>query len=310
MSEDRAICKAGFDVAAPAKGLKSDVHLLPLGDIEARDGRRWKLTNPHAVVAATKAHANGAPVAIDYDHQLMHTAENGRPAPAAGWMTNFEVRANGIWASVEWTASAADMLASRQYRFISPVFAFDKNTGEISKIYHAGLTNFPALTLTAVASAQTPMATDSDLTTQLRRLLDLSDTAPASAIIEAVKGLQGKAAASFSPDRYVPIEALEAATSELNRTKRGVTLDAAKMTVERAVEAGRLLPALSAWAIDLCTVNKPAFDSFIERTGGGMQQLFQGSSVAGAAHQPSEPQPNLKSEIAAALGHTRAPKKA
>ena len=311
MTEECAVCEAAFDVTAPTGGLAGSVHLLPRGEVVARDGRRWKVSDPRAVVAATKAYANGAPVAIDYDHQLVHTNANGKPAPAAGWMTDFEVRADGIWASVEWTKEAADMLAARKYRFISPVFQYDSQTGEIGRIYHAGLTNTPALTLTALASAENEMTNEAGLTAQLRRLLKLPEAATADAIIESVRGLQGLAAASASPERFVPIETFQEVTAELNRTRRGVSLDAATMAVDREIEAGRLVPAMKAWAVDLCTVNKPAFDTFVESTAGPLKRLFSASAAAVSFTERAEQgNSGLRAEIARNLGHDTPSKKA
>jgi phage I-like protein len=310
MSLGKATCEAAFEIPVLAGGeVPKSVHLLPLGDVIARDGRRWKLSDAASVVAATKAYANGAPVAVDYDHQLINAKDNGRPAPAAGWMMDFDVRADGIWASVGWTMGAAAMLAAKEYRFISPVFNYDKASGEILTIINAGLTNAPALTLTALASAEDIMATDKDLPTQLRPLLDLPDTATADAIVEAVRSLRGRAAASASPEQFVPVAALEAVTGELNRLKRGVSLDAATMAVDREIETGRLVPMLKAWAVDLCTINKPAFDAFVERTGGQMKHLFEPSAAAAALpHQVSAAESDTRSEIARNLGHAPAKK--
>jgi hypothetical protein len=78
------------------------------------------------------------------------------PAPAAGWMKQFQARTNGLWALVAWTTNARALLDKREYRFISPVFAYTP-AGEVLQILRAGLTNSPALELTALASVTSPL---------------------------------------------------------------------------------------------------------------------------------------------------------
>ncbi|NDY57406.1 hypothetical protein G3N56_11705 [Desulfovibrio sulfodismutans] len=129
------------------------VHLLPLGDIACRDGRGpYRLDDPQGVIAATTAHQRGVPLPIDYDHQLLYSEKNGRPAPAAGWITDLDVREDGIWGRVEWTEAAAARLAAREYRYLSPVYRYLKHDGTVTRIECAALTNIPNLELTALAS--------------------------------------------------------------------------------------------------------------------------------------------------------------
>jgi phage I-like protein len=50
------------------------------------------------------------------------------------------------------------MIAGKEYRYLSPVFSYDKQTGEVLELHHVGLTNFPALdgmsALPALAAAR------------------------------------------------------------------------------------------------------------------------------------------------------------
>src|ERR1043166_3979127 len=72
---------------------------------------------------------------IDYEHQTVF----GDQAPAAGWISNlFSIVRDGkkvLRATVrEWTQTAVDYLKNKEYRYVSPVFAFDlpdKVTGKI-----------------------------------------------------------------------------------------------------------------------------------------------------------------------------------
>lgn len=108
------------------------VHLLPAGVVQARDGRElWQLSDPAAVVAATRA--RGMDLVVDYEHQTDRAEKNGQPAPAAGWLRDLEARPDGIWGRIEWTARAREMIARRDYRFLSPVFAFERESRRVTR---------------------------------------------------------------------------------------------------------------------------------------------------------------------------------
>ena len=52
----------------------------------------------------------------------------------------------GLFATnVEWTAPAAAHIAAKEYAYISAVFDYDKQTGEVLALRHAALTNDPGL---------------------------------------------------------------------------------------------------------------------------------------------------------------------
>lgn len=128
------------------------VHLLPLGEVAARDGRRWLLDNPDAVVAAFEV--GGIDLPIDYMHQNDKPPAQGGPVPAAGWIKELAARQDGIWGRVEWTARAAEMIGAKEYRFLSPVILFDPKSSAVLSLKGAALVHSPALSLTALASEQ------------------------------------------------------------------------------------------------------------------------------------------------------------
>jgi len=98
--------------------------------------------------------AHGADLPIDYHHGSVLAAQ-GRlsRAPAAGWITDMELRAGGteLWARVLWTAEAAEDISARRFRYLSPAFLFgapDRLTGEpvAMQVHSVALTNTPFLT--------------------------------------------------------------------------------------------------------------------------------------------------------------------
>jgi phage I-like protein len=217
------------------------VHLMPIGVWTGRNGLgpyRNDKANAARVVAETKATASGRPMPIDYDHalDLALGARVGAPAPAAGWILDVELRDDGIWGTVEWTDSGGRAVASREYRFISPVFDHAKD-GTITRILRAGLTNVPNFTtLTAVASAieQDPKQEKDkptmELLQQLVALLGLAAGATPADVVAAVKAMLDKdasataatktAAASLGLDANAEIAAvLTAALAKADKNK-------------------------------------------------------------------------------------------
>lgn len=87
------------------------------------------------------------PPPVDYDHASLRPLD-GQPTPAAGYVLDLEVRRDGLYALVEFTARAADMVRAGEYRFCSGVFVWDsadRKTGEPipCQLDSIGLTNKP-----------------------------------------------------------------------------------------------------------------------------------------------------------------------
>jgi phage I-like protein len=137
-----------------------DFRLLPAGLFSATDGRPqglpgWRMSRAGALEIIKLAAARVTDFVIDYEHQSLNTASNGKPNPAAGWFKRLEWReGDGLYVTdARWTARAAAMIKAKEYRFISPVFEYD-NTGNVLGIVSAALTNIPALDgLTELAAA-------------------------------------------------------------------------------------------------------------------------------------------------------------
>lgn len=125
------------------------IQLLPYGKFRATDGRptdveAWYVTNTNGADVVALANNQKNPLPIDYEHQILHSQQNGKEAPSAGWMEYLYFTPQGIFADVRWTDKAAEYIKNGEYRYISAVFAYDTN-GYVRKIFHAALTNNPAL---------------------------------------------------------------------------------------------------------------------------------------------------------------------
>jgi phage I-like protein len=241
------------------------VHLLPAGTFRGRDGRGpYHLRDPHAVIQASRKAAGQRLMPIDYEHQIDLANKNGRPAPAAGWIKGLQARNDGIWGIVDWTQRAAAHLEQREYRYLSPAFTHTKG-GEVTCVLRAALTNNPNLDqLTALARREEDM----DDLAELRTLLELPDDADIAAIVPKVRDLMTArhTAATPNPAKYVPIGDFQRTVAEVNRLNQGISLQAATEHVTAQITAGKMPPFLKDWGVTLCSVNKPAFDAFIDRT--------------------------------------------
>lgn len=142
-------------IACLAQELSSvvrDIRVLPAGVFRAIDGRPqglpgWKVDAAVASRVIAASEATGGDILVDYEHQSLRTTTNGQPVPAAGWFRRLEWReGQGLYAlGIQWNEKAKAMIAAREYRYISPVFAFDANTGEVQRILSVAITNNPAL---------------------------------------------------------------------------------------------------------------------------------------------------------------------
>ncbi|GAB6124320.1 phage protease [Humidesulfovibrio idahonensis] len=175
-----------------------NAQLFPDGSFAARDGRpatttegaltAWRMDADIAAAVSAKVEARETPLPVDYEHQLILAKTNGKPAPASGWVEAVAyVPGRGLFAAVSWTARAREHISSDEYRYISPVFRFDKDTGAVLEILSVALTNNPALDgMDAVAlaalfpSTTTATATEDhmdELLERLRWMLNLPITA-------------------------------------------------------------------------------------------------------------------------------------
>ncbi|WP_281660979.1 phage protease [Microvirgula aerodenitrificans] len=294
---------------APAGEAPRVIRLLPAGEFRARDGRptdcdAWQMNAALAAPLIAAASQRATRYVIDYEHQTLASAKNGRPAPASGWFGSLEWRDDGLYATdVEWTAAAADMIVAHEYRYLSPVFAYD-DQGRVTALLHVALTNTPALDelpeLTAALSALIPVTATStttetpmdELNEQLRWLLNLPVGATADDIKAQLQKLvdqlskgQGVAAASIDlvtlvnaqeqriaalsanqadPAKFVPIDAMKALQDQIAALTAQVNGRELDELVTAALSDGRLLPAQEKWARDLGASNVAALRGYID----------------------------------------------
>lgn len=137
------------------------------------DGRGpYRLSNPDAVIAASKISSNLKYAMIDRDH-ARQLSKPGTPVKAAAWFQDYEIREDGsIWGKADWTPSATRELSEKEFRYFSPTFRFDPDTGEIFVITGGSMTNTPNFEeLEALASQQEKPSTTTKETTPMKKEL-------------------------------------------------------------------------------------------------------------------------------------------
>lgn len=212
------------------------VHLLPAGQFRGADGRGpYRVDDAAAVIAASVHTANGAPprLVIDESHATDHSLRTGAAAPARGWVTELQARADGIWGRVEWTRTGAELMTERAYRGISPVFIHDKASGQVRQLLRAGLTNAP--NLGQLATLHTQQDPSMDLAQQLRAALGLPDTADEPAIVAAATTARAAVAAHAQQ-----LGAIATAVGVAADADAGAVLTALQTQAAAATDAGRM----------------------------------------------------------------------
>lgn len=188
-----------FNTELPIGKAPAWVQLLPAGpEVVGVDGRHWLFDQAAMNSALSAFPRRGRPLVIDWEHASELRAPKGEEAPAAAWMHELEAREGELWARVEWTPRAAEQVENREYRYLSPVFAFQKSTGRILEIVSAGLTNSPNLRLQALnheANYHSNQEDDMPLK-PIAKALGLDDGATADQIITATNSLKAKAEAA------------------------------------------------------------------------------------------------------------------
>lgn len=293
-----ALAACSFEIKAQGAAIQ----LFPAGAFKARDGRphevqagQWFIDEHVAAKVIAKVAARATDLVIDYEHQTLNSTENGKPAPAAGWLSGAVLEwrpEQGLFAtSVDWTDNASAMIAAREYRYLSPVFSYDKRTGEVLDLHHVALTNYPALdgmsAISALAAARFDSAAEPTEENhrvnkeELIALLGLSSDASEEDIQTAltalkadagkVDGLQTALAAAKTqgapdPAKFVPVgvvESLKQDIAALKAVQVGGEVDA---LVKAGLDDGRLLPVQEDWARGLGASDVAALKVYLDKT--------------------------------------------
>ena len=157
--------------------------VLPGGPlIRGKDGRNYMLSDPQGLVDALNAktaNERQADVALDVEHAMERKPQRGEEAPAQGWYKQFRLNTDGyIEGRLEPNDNGAWKIASKDWRYLSPVILYDPDTLEIVDIESVSLTNNPNFNLRAINDALDPSTVeDKPMLEKMRKLLGLDASA-------------------------------------------------------------------------------------------------------------------------------------
>ncbi len=281
-------------IAACAVRLKKGarVQLLPDGRFDAPRGAMrgagpWLLDEQAAMAIIADAAARQNDIAIDYEHQLLNASRNGQPAPAAGWLDPKSLEyipGEGLYGDVTWTDAAAAAIEADEYRYLSPVFSYDKSTGRVLSLHMAAITNNPAIDgMAELAAASAHLNPEEQPMKELLKRLGLSPDASEDEAVAALSALQAEletaqaslaekdqalaAASAADPDpaKFVPVETVTKLQDELAALSARIHSNEVDALVNRALDEGRLVPAMEDWARELGKKDLGALSAYIEK---------------------------------------------
>ncbi len=273
-----------IEINAEGANVPTFIMVIPAGHVAGRDGRWWNNDNPKNIIKAFID--GGVDLPMDYEHGSEQW-NSGDGVSASGWIKSLSIVDGAVWASVEWTAKAAAMIAAKEYRYISPAFYDHDNSitslSSIALVQHPNLAAIPAL------NNKNSNINDKHLTKgdemdkeeriKLCRMLGLKDEASDSAILNAVEKQRDENKASLNKlnqapnaKEYVPISEYEAVKAELN-SLNATAKDAAEKTkndeietlVGDAVKDGKIQPSSKDYYLNACKAENgiEEFKSFI-----------------------------------------------
>jgi phage I-like protein len=241
----------------PAGGAPEWIHLTPAGSFSGADGRGpFKLEAADDVIRASMA---AGKLPIDENHSIDKAAPEGRPAPARGWIVEMQLRDDGLWGRVDWTASGKRLVEEHEYRGISPVFVSETAGGRVVKLLRAALTNDPNLTLTTLHS-RTPIM---DLA-KLRQALGLKDDAAEDAILTAVTSHAALVTAHVALLNAAGLKA-DAAPADLLAQVTAHAADAGKL--------GAISTHFKTAGLDLAKLTPSELETHLQARGGDAAEL-------------------------------------
>lgn len=250
-STPRATCLVNVQPNELPKEVGRRVVVAPWGEVGSVSGR-FIVDAESARRAVAEFETQGNDLPIDYEHQTLggrYASPTGQ-APAAGWIKRLEaVDGEGLVADVDWTEPAVTQLASRQYRYLSPVVVVGKRDRRLVALHSAALTNKPAIarmqpivnrveTREAVQTAREEESMQSAWEA-LRGRLEVDPTADEEAVLVAA------------------VERIETLQEELSRRE-------ADEVVAVAMKAGKLTSAQKAWAVELILRDPEAFKAWLD----------------------------------------------
>lgn len=268
--------------------LPEEVHLIPAGQVVGRDGRSWTNHNPQVILDAFAA--GGVDLPIDIEHSTELKAPHGEPAPAAGWIRELLIRDGAIWGRAEWNDTGRALVGGKQYRYLSPVILYQRESGEIAGLTSVGLTNRPNLNLQALnqQTGSTELPKEEHMDKALLAALGLPENATVEQALAKIATLNADLATATnqarnpSLERFVPRGDFNAALTRATNAEQALNaIEAAKLdgeietAINTALKDGKITPATAEYHRAQC------------RQEGGLQRFAEFCAAAPVLVGPS-----------------------
>ncbi len=234
--------------------LPERILLLPAGQVEGRDGRKWLNSEPQVVLESFAGLGRDLPV--DVEHATELRAPKGEPAPAAAWIKALNNEGGAIWGEVEWLDVGRQLVGGRQYRYHSPVILYRPSDRVITGLTSVGLTNQPNLRLGALNSEQDGEEQIMDELKKVKVALGLTEDADTEQILNAIAKLKGDLASAMNraetPDlaKFVPRGDYDQVMARAVNAEQALAEDQKKRLdaeieneINAALTAGKITPA-------------------------------------------------------------------
>jgi phage I-like protein len=199
----------------------TEFRLFAAGETETEKGKY--LFDDVAAASVMEAYGRRkVDLTMDYEHQAMADPPIEAPASCSRWVP--QIRNGELWATeVKWTPRAYGYLANGEYRYFSPAFAYEKDSGRVTEVLNVALTNIPAMRGIAPLVAASRLETGKE-----KPAMDWEQKC--KELMTQLETLTGK------------LSALEAANSDLTQKLSAATAGPA---AEAAKEVGELTATLS-----------------------------------------------------------------
>ncbi|MDZ7703637.1 MAG: phage protease [Trueperaceae bacterium] len=189
----------------------------------------------------------------DYEHQAL--AQPVVRAPAAAWY-RLALKEDGLYAvDIEWTPRAFEYLVAKEYRYFSPAFFYEKDTGRIVDYFNFGLTNTPSMhDIPVLLSQQGEASTQDDVPStertqdmdnQVLSALGLQPDASRDDAVSVIESQRSELAALRQEATQLRSDAAEVAAlrqqvAEMQRAENDARVEA---LFKQALSEGKIVPA-------------------------------------------------------------------
>lgn len=261
------------------------------GTFRGMDGRTFNNSIPELIISRWKDSKHDIP--IDVEHSTELRRPQGLPAPAVGWITELTIAEDGSIAGVvNWTEEGRELIESKKYRYYSPAYLVNRETGEVVGLRSVGLTNVPNLGVPAL-NHEGDEGENMDSLKTVCNSLGLGDGASEVEIVTEINTLKTQKAEA--EERATKAEAKVA---EMEKAKLKAEINS---TVDEGVRDGKIAPATKDYFITSINTEE-GLASFKEMLAKSPKLISTGEEITGS---PNEPKASLNSEesaICAQLG--------